>query len=319
MIDQAQGMYPCASTYLRIMKLNLIFENSNDSIEFDVVYNSDILEYFISKSSADGCNSYSDDGNISSSVDSYLNELHNAVTLTNTVMPLVCDQKFTEHTDLLEYLDQKFLNRQHEQWVLSQKNIVDIDRLRFSQDKTVSQLGWRLHDLYPDEIRQIRLAEAMQKLGFIFPYEEVNMTVHRLENFFSKDIEFKSRSKWEVFDNPFQDTMISNNDVVNLSFGYTYVGRQYYDKWQYFDTDLEFVDHYNYETLEFAFQLNLDRPQTIPYSKEFINWQQQKGVRAIATQIPIANIIDLEKNLKYYRTMLYKNSKANNRATLLIH
>jgi hypothetical protein len=235
------------------------------------------------------------------------------------VLPLLCNQKFTQHTDLLEYLDQKFLNRQHEQWVLSQQTIVDIDRLRFSQDKAVSQLGWRLHDLYPDEIRQIRLAEAMQKLGFIFPYEEVNMTVHRLEHFFAKKIEFKSHSKWQVFDNPFQDTMISNNDVVNLSFGYTYVGRQFYNKWQYFDTDLDCVDHYNYETLEYAFQINLDRPQTIPYSKEFINWQQQKGVKAIATQIPIANIIDLEKNLKYYRTMLYKNSKANNRATLLLH
>ena len=301
------------------MKLNLIFENSNDSIEFDIVHNSDILEYFISKSNADGCNSYSDDGNISSSVDSCLNQLHNAITLTNSVMPLLCDQKFAEHTDLLEYLDQKFLNRQHEQWVLSQQNIVDIDRLRFSQDKTISAIGWRLHDLFPDEIRQIRLAEAMQKLGLIFPYEEVNMTVHRLENFFSKDIEFKAQSKWQVFENPFQDTMISNNDVVNLSFGYTYVGRQFYNKWQFWDTDLEFVDHYNYETLEYAFQLNLDRPQTIPYSNEFLDWQQQKGVKAIATQIPIANIIDLGKNLKYYRTMLYKNSKANNRATLLLH
>jgi hypothetical protein len=113
--------------------------------------------------------------------------------------------------------------------------------------------------------------------------------------------------------------MISNNDVVNLSFGYTYVGRQFYNKWQYWDTDLEFVDHYNYETLEYAFQLNLARPQTIPYSKEFIHWQHQKGVKAITTQIPIANIIDLGKNLKYYRTMLYKNSKAKNRATLLLH
>lgn len=301
------------------MKLNLIFENSNDSIEFDVVYNLNILEHLVAKSNAGACNSYSDDGNISSSVDKYLSELHSAVTLTNTVMPQLCDQKFDEYTDLLEYLDQKFLNRQHEQWVLSQRNIVDLDKLRFSQDKTVSQLGWKLHDLYPDEIRQIRLAEAMQKLGFIFPYEEVNMTVHRLESFFAEDIEFKSDSKWQVFDNPFQDTMISNNDVVNLSFSYTYVGRQYYDKWKCWDTNLEFVDHYNYETLEFAFQLNLNRPQTIPYSKEFINWQQQKGVRALTTQIPIANIIDLEKNLKYYRTMLYKNSKANNRATLLLH
>jgi hypothetical protein len=301
------------------MKLNLIFENSNDSIEFDVVYNSDILQHMVSKSNANNCNYYSDDGNISSSVNGYLNDLNNAVTLTNTVMPLLCDQKFTEHTDLLEYLDQKFLNQQHAQWVFSQQNIVDIDKLRFSQDPGISKLGWKLHDLYPDEIRQIRLAEAMQKLGLIFAYEEVNMTVHRLEQFFSKNIEFKSQSKWQVFDNPFWDTMVSNNDVVNLSFGYTYVGRQFYNKWQFWDTDLEFADNYNYETLEFAFQLNLDRPQTIPYSKEFIDWQQQKGVKAIATQIPIANIIDLEKNLKYYRTMLYKNSKVNNRATLQLY
>lgn len=301
------------------MKLSLKFENSNDSIEFDVVYNFDILEYFISKSNAGSCNSYSDDGAISSSVDSLLNDLHNAVTLTNTVMPRLCDQKFADNTNLINYLDQKFINRLHEQWVLSQQNIIDIDKLRFSQDKTISQLGWTLHDLYPDEIRQIRLAEAMKTLGFIFPYEEVNMTVHRLENFFTKHIEFKAQSKWQVFDNPFQDTMISNNDVVNFSFGYTYVGRQFYNKWQFWDTDLELVDHYNYETLEFAFQLNLSRPQTIPYSKEFLAWQQQKGIKAISTQIPIANIIDLEKNLKYYRTMLYKNSKANNRATLLLH
>jgi hypothetical protein len=67
------------------------------------------------------------------------------------------------------------------------------------------------------------LYKLFKKLGFIFPYEEVNMTVHRLEHFFTKDIEFKAQSKWQVFDNPFQDTMISNNDVVNLSFGYTYV------------------------------------------------------------------------------------------------
>ena len=52
---------------------------------------------------------------------------------------------------------------------------------------------------------------------------------------------------------------------------------------------------------------------------DWLDWKKQKRVKAIATQIPIANIIDLEKNLKYYRTMLYKNSKANNRATLLLH
>ena len=301
------------------MKFSLVFENSNDSIEFETVYNFQILEYLIKMSNTENCNSFSDDGKIINTVGKLLNELHSAVTLTNSIMPVLCQQKFAEYENLLEYLDQKKLNKQHEEWVFSQQHVINIDQMRFSQNKQISQIGWKLHDMYPDDIRQIKLAEAMQKLGFIFPYEEVNMTVHRLETFFSKNIEFKSPSKWQVFDNPYQDSMISNNDVVNFSLGYTYVGRQYYNKWQYWDTDLECADHYNYETLEFAFQINLDRPQTIPFSKEFVDWQHRQKVKPIAAQIPIANIIDLEKNLKYYRTMLYNNSKAGNRATLKLH
>lgn len=301
------------------MKFSLVFENSHDSIEFETVYNVQILEYLIKMSNAGNCNSFSDDGVVANTVGKMLNELHSAVTLTNSIMPTLCQQKFDEHDNLLEYLDQKKLNRQHEQWVFSQRHVIDIDQMRFSDNKQASQIGWRLHDMYPDDIRQIRLAEAMKKLGFIFPYEEVNMTVHRLENFFVKDIEFKSPSKWQVFDNPYLDTMISNNDVVNFNLSYTYVGRQYYNKWQFWDTDLECQDHYNYETLEFAFQLNLDRPQTIPFSQEFVKWHQQQQVKPITNQIPIANIIDLEKNLKYYRTMLYTNSKAGNRAALKLH
>jgi hypothetical protein len=301
------------------MKFKLIFENSNDSINFETVHNVDVLEYLVTMSNTKNCNSFSDEHVISNTVSNRLNELHSAITLTNSVMPSLCNQRFTEYEDLLEYLDQKTLNRQHEQWVLSQQQVIDIDQLRFSENKQTSKFGWQLHDMYPDEIRQILLAEAMQKLGFIFPYEEVNMTVHRLEQFFAEDIEFKSSSKWQVFDNPYQDSMISNNDVVNFSLGYTYVGRQYYNKWQFWDTNLEFGDHYNYETLEFAFQINLHRPQTVPFSQEFLAWQQAQKVKLIATQIPIANIVDLEENLKYYRTMLYNNSKAGNRATIKLH
>jgi len=301
------------------MKFSLVFENSNHEIEFDVVNNADILEYFIHKSNTNNCNSFTDNNLIGINVDKLLNELHTALTLTNSVMSNLCDIRFKEQFDLLEYLDQNFLNKQHENWVFSQQKVINIDQLRFSSNLQVSKLGWKLHDLYPDEIRDIRLAEAMIKLGLIFPYEEVNMTVHRLEDFFTSAIEFKSDSKWQIFDNPFLDSMISNNDIVNFSFGYTYVGRQYYNKWQYFDTNLDCTDHYNYETLEHAFQINLDRPQTVPYSKEFLKWCQDKKVPAITCQIPIANAVDIEKNLKYYRTILYTNSQSGNRAKLSIH
>ena len=301
------------------MKFSLVFNQSGDEILFETVYNADILEYFVEQSNKNSCNSFTDDHSIANSVGRLLNELHNALSLTNSVSYNLCGIKFSENNNRLDYLDQHFLNRQHEQWVLSQNQEIDIDKLRFSIDKEASRLGWKLHDQYPDDVKKIRFAEAMKKLGYIFPYEEVNMTVHRLEGYFSKDIEFKSDLKWKVFENPFKDTMISNNDVVNFRFGYTYVGRQYYNKWQYYDTDLECTDHYNYETLEYAFQINLDRPQTVPYSKEFLDWCQLRGVPPISTQIPIANMVDLERNLKHYRTILYKNSVAGNRASIKIH
>jgi hypothetical protein len=113
--------------------------------------------------------------------------------------------------------------------------------------------------------------------------------------------------------------MISNNDVVNFSFGYTYVGRQYYNKFEYFDLDLEFNDHYNYETLEYSFQLNMSKPQTIPYSKDFLEWANVRGVRPITTQIPIANCVDIDKNLFEYRKILYRNSRDNNRARIVLN
>jgi hypothetical protein len=175
-----------------------------------------------------------------------------------------------------------------------------------------------LHELYPDEIRLVKTAPAMEKLGYIYPYREVNIGVHRLENSFT-DMEFKADEKWAVFDNPFLDTMVSNNDTVNFSFGYTYVGRQYYNKFKHFDSNLKCPDHYNYETLEFAFQLNLLRPETIPFSKEAISWAHSQNVKLVAEQIPIANIVDLEPKLFEYRKMLYRNSRDNNRAQIILH
>ena len=134
----------------------------------------------------------------------------------------------------------------------------------------------------------------------------------------SANLEFSADAKWEVFDNPFKDSIISNNDIVNFSFSYTYVGRQYYNKFEFFDDKLEYKDHYNFETLEYSFQLNLKKPQTIPYSKEFIDWTKETGARPITYQLPIANIDNLGDNLFKYRKVLYRNSQADNKALISI-
>jgi hypothetical protein len=303
------------------MKFSLIFENTNDIIPFEVKYNHEMFEWFINKANQDGENCFFNNDGLSREIDQKLNDIHWALSKTNEIYWLLSGENFPQSNTMTDYLDQRFLNRQHEIWVKSQRTVIDIDQLRFSSDSRKSKIGWKLHELYPDEIRKVLLAPALEKLGYIYAYEEVNMTVHRLESIFSKDREYSSHNKWASlgFDNPFCSTMVSNPDRVNFSFGYTFVGRQYFNKWQYWDTDLACSDHYNYETLEWSFQLNLDRPQTYDWSQEFLDWTRKMKVKPVTTQLPIANISNLEKNLADYRKIMYNNAKENNPARLVLN
>lgn len=302
------------------MKFFIVFDNSGDTLPFDVVYNHELFEFFVEKTNAAGQNSFSNHQFLFKQIDSRLTQLHWSLSKTNEVLYDLIKKTFTQQDILTNYLDQDFLNKTHCEWVHSQHSIVDIDVLRHSAVSSQAKIGNMLHDIYPDEIRQVKIAPILEKLGYIYPYEEVNMSIHRLESSFNKlNLEFRADQKWNVFDNPFAKTMISNNDVVNFSFGYTYVGRQYYNKFEYFDTNLQYDDHYNYETLEFAFQLNLAKPQTVPYSTEFVKWADEHNVKPITTQLPIANLANIDSNLFDYRKILYKNSRDNNRASIVLH
>jgi hypothetical protein len=59
-------------------------------------------------------------------------------------------------------------------------------------------------------------------------------------------------------------------------------------------------------------------PETIPFSKESIQWANSQNIKLVAEQIPIANIVDLENNLFEYRKVLYRNSRDNNRARIIL-
>ena len=299
------------------MKFFLVFEKSGDCLPFEVVSNHEIFEFFVDQANQKHQNSFSNNRTLFNELDKKITHLHWAISKTNEVLYHLIGKSLDQQTDLEQYLNQRFLNKTHSDWVFSQFDIVDIDTLRFSPNVNVARLGNQLHELYPDEIRLVKTAPAMEKLRYIYPYEEVNLGVHRLETAFSKQhLEFSSDGKWNVFDNPFTDSMVSNNNVTNFSFGYTYVGRQYYNKFEFFDDTLEYPDHYNYEQLEFSFHLNLQKPQTIPYSKEAITWANAHGVPLITDQLPVANIVDISKNLFEYRKILFRNSRDNNRASI---
>lgn len=302
------------------MNFSLVFENTGDLIPFKLTANQQLFEFFVDKINRELRNSFFNKNVLARRVDTQLNELHWAITKTNEVFNDLTGYTFNSKSSMDEYLDQSFLNKTHAEWVQSQFKNVNIDSLRFNSNHFVARLGAQLHEMYPDEIRPERIAPVLEKLGYLYPYERINLSVHELESCFSEsNLEFQAVTKWDVFDNPFRDSMISNNDITNFSFSYTYVGRQYYNKFEYFDDNLECNDHYNFETLECAFQLSLRKPQTIPYSKEFIEWADTHNVEHISTQLPIGNIVDLNKKLFDYRKVLYRNSKDNNSASIIIH
>lgn len=302
------------------MKFSLVFDNSGDTLPFEVVYNHELFEFFVNQSNADSQNSFSNRQALFNDLDKKITHLHWAISKTNEVLYSLIGKSFDQQTNLENYLNQDFLNKTHCDWVFSQLNTVDINKLRFNSNSEIASLGWRLHEMYPDEIRIVKTSAILEKLGYIYPYEEVNLGVHRLESAFNKsNLEFSADDKWKVFPNPFKDTMISNNSIVNFSFGYTYVGRQYYNKFEYFDDKLTYGDHYNYENLEFSFQLNLQKAQTIEFSPEAKMWAKENNIPLIATQIPIANIPNLTENLFEYRKVLYRNSRDNNRARIVLN
>ena len=302
------------------MKFSLVFDNTGDSIPFEVVYNHELFEFFVEKSVSQNQNRFSDQQKIAQQVSKGLTDLHWALSNTNEVLYDLVGINFPQSDNLETYLDQSLLNRIHAKWVFSQNRKVQVHQLRFNSDSNIAGLGKQLHGQFSDSILETTLAVAMQHLGKIFPYEDVNMAVHRLESIFTNHIEFNADSKWEVFDNPFRKTsMVSNPDRMNFTFGYTYVGRQLYNKFEYFDMNLDCEDHYNYETLEYSFNLNLQQPETMAFSPEFLAWCDQHGRRPMAKQIPIANIIDLHKHLTKYRKILYNNSQADNSASIILH
>jgi hypothetical protein len=302
------------------MKFSLVFDNSGDTLPFELKYNHELFEFFVDRSNQQTQNSFSNRRTLYKDLDKKITHLHWAISKTNEVLCPLAGRSFDQHINLENYLDQNFLNKTHCDWVFSQEKLVDIDQLRFSHNSELASIGNQLHELYPDHLRTVSLASVLEKLGYIYPYEEVNMGIHRLETSFNKqNLEFSADKKWEVFSNPYIETMISNNDVVNFSFGYTYVGRQYYNKFEHFDSDLLYKDHYNYETLEFSFQLTLQKPQTISYSPELVEWSKKHNVPMITTQLPIANILDIETKLFEYRKILYRNSRDDNRAKIVLN
>lgn len=298
------------------MNFSLVFHGSNDSIPFEVFENQTLFEFFLDALDTTGKNCFFTNQLLSQLLDSKLTRISQCLSTVNPVLSALADRNFTIPTN---YFDQKWLSLTHADWVTTQDVVVDIDKLRFSNDVETAKIGQILHNLYPDEIRKIRLAEACANLNIINQYEDINIMIHHIENAFeTRNMEFASDGRYDIINNPYKDSIVTDNGHSNFSFAYTYLGRQLYDRFTTFEDKLELQDHFNFEKLEYTFNLNLQKPERIPFSSEFLSWCKDRNVRPMGMCVPIANIVDLDNNLLEYRTILYNNIKQNNAASLKV-
>ncbi len=133
------------------MKFSLVFENTGDSIPFEVVYNHELIEFFVEKSISNNQNKFSDNQIIAKNASKGLTDLHWALSNTNDILYDLVGISFPQSDNLETYLDQNLLNQIHAEWVFSQNYKVQVHQLRFSQNSNSARLGNQLHDQFPDD------------------------------------------------------------------------------------------------------------------------------------------------------------------------
>lgn len=299
------------------MKFQLVFENSGDSIPFVVIENHELFEYFLDQLEKNSENKFISLGDVVTTYDRLSSDIDSDIHIVNQYLPHLIGKSFDQLPSLDDYTDQEFLLKSHAEWAFSQRLTLDIDEIRSSTNPETARVGSLLHDMYPDEIRKIRLAEALTKLGVIDEYERINMGCHWIENLLRKNIPFYTKDQYTVFDNPFVKTMVTNNGETNFNIAATYLGRKYYDQFICFNDEGKYTDHYNFERLEYAFDLNLCKPQRLPFSPEFLEWCKERGVPAVGDQIPVGNIEDISYNTVFkYSKIILRNIRYKNKVSI---
>jgi hypothetical protein len=291
------------------MKFSIVFNKSGDFLEF-VALSQDtyaVLEYYVDQLNKNNTNCFwtrNDSNYFNDRIEYLCTNLKNV----NKILGAITGGSFEIFNDKKKYLNQQVLNKYHADWVQSQSTPYNIDEYRNSQNLAISTTANILHDMFPDDERTPLFGNILSKLEQSEIYSRLNVAVHSLEQAF--DCICYSVSEWIEFANPFSKSLITN-DSSNFRISFNHLGRSLYNKYQTFDTELKFNDENTFNELLGYVDLSLTRPQTNPYSPEYLGWCKQHNREPSGRQLNIGNIINFEDRLTDYRLLVYKNICSN--------
>jgi len=295
---------PCA----RIMKFQIAFDQTGDTIPF-VSLNDQILEFYVDYLTVQNLNSFE----LSSPQTAFailekIRALDNSIKQNNSWMKILLDQTIESVTEL-EYLDQGRLNRYHADWVNSQHILYDINAKR--RQYQCAGLAEKIHDLFPDDIRNPEIGTVLKYLGCSDAYDKINLDVHSLESAFNI-LKYRVKNHpWVELKNPFLHQGLSHN-TANLRLAFSHLGRTLYDKFLNQDNDLIYQDENTYNELLGFVELSLWRPESIDMSPEYIKWCESHQRVPLGRNLNFGSIPDLDKHLTDYRIVIYRNGLKNN-------
>ena len=298
------------------MKFYLVFENSGDSIPF-VSEKADLLEYYISFVNDHNVNKFSPKNDLAIKLETALQNIKDVISQYNTTKASEFTGKFLIRNKVEDYLNQEYLNYIHCQWANS--NHIEYTFNELKKLNIENRYTWLLDQL-PDDDRVIFASEIVYKYNVQELYFNVNYAVHTIENFFhciKYQGDFDENWEWKEIKNIFPKNYTSNS-TANLSICYNHYGRSLYNKFLNQSGTVFHDDENTYNQLNGFLNLSLHPSQTIQYSKEYLHWCNQINKEPGGNNLNIGNIPNLPDHLTEYRKIIYRNTLAQNKFTLLI-
>lgn len=294
------------------MSYCIAFQDTGDTIAFEPV-NGEVLEFYVDQLDQQDLNSFSAvDKHAGQKMMARLQEFHDSILAINQWLPDLADMRL-DHCEAIQYLEQKILNRMHADWANSQSRCYDIQAKR--KQFGYSGVAEQIHDMYPDDEQLPPLSAVLHKLNLLDSYNATNPRIHGIESMFNQLHFTVSDSFVKICDNPFGKHHLTN-DIANVTISFNHVGRTLYNKYMFFDHDLECDDENSYNELLGYVTLGLLPPQTIPLSREYVQWCQSHSLVPSGDRLNVGVIPNLYEKLFEYRKIILRNLLQNSRFTI---
>jgi hypothetical protein len=287
------------------MKIQLVFDNSGDTLTFESV-NDGLVDYYLGCLNASSLNSFHQLSTSESAI-TRLQTLQSSINFVNELLVKLTGFELDDQ----ELFDQSKLNRLHTVFVLSENVKFDVQANRNHDDEVIASIAEQMHHaISDDESHVITIGDVLSKLGIEHLISNLNHEIHAFESMFSVRY---STEQWVEFPNTFGDSILTSTPT-HLYLPFSHLGRTRFNKFLNYDN--QFADENNYnELLGFA-QINFNRVYSVNMPNEYIKWCNTHDKTPTGEYLNLGILPDIEKNLTRYRQVLYNNVTMNNKFSL---